>query len=102
MGARGASASSEAADMVVVPDRLDLVADAYAIACRSRRIAIQSIMAGMLLSGAGMVFAAAGWLVPVAGALVQEAIDLLVILNALRALGAGGRGSGAVTAGSPP
>ncbi len=102
MGARGASASSEAADMVVVPDRLDLVSDAHAIACRSRRIAIQSIMAGMLLSGAGMVFAAAGWLAPVAGALLQEAIDLLVILNALRALGAGGRGSGALRAGSPP
>ncbi len=86
MGARGASASSEAADMVVVPDRLDLLLDARSIARRSRTIALQSILAGMLLSGVGMLLAAAGWLPPVAGALLQEGIDLLVILNALRAL----------------
>ena len=86
MGARGASASSEAADVVIVPDRLGLLVDAHGAARRSRRIAVQSIVAGMLLSGAGMLLAAAGWLVPVAGAVVQEAIDLLVILNALRAL----------------
>ena len=86
MGARGASASSEAADVVIVPDRLGLLVDAHAIARRSRRIALQSIVAGMLLSGAGMLFAAAGWLPPVAGAVAQEGIDLLVILNALRAL----------------
>ncbi|HEV8240147.1 MAG TPA: heavy metal translocating P-type ATPase [Thermoanaerobaculia bacterium] len=86
MGARGASASSEAADVVIVPDRLGLLVDAHAVARRSRRIAVQSIVAGMLLSGAGMMLAAAGWLAPVAGAVAQEAIDLLVILNALRAL----------------
>ena len=86
MGARGASASSEAADIVIVPDRLGLLLDAHAVARRSRRIALQSIVAGMLLSGAGMIFAAAGWLPPVAGAIAQEGIDLLVILNALRAL----------------
>ena len=86
MGARGASASSEAADIVIVPDRLGLLLDAHAVARRSRRIALQSIVAGMLLSGAGMIFAAVGWLPPVAGAVAQEGIDLLVILNALRAL----------------
>ena len=86
MGARGASASSEAADVVIVPDRLDLLVDAHAIARRSRQIALQSIVTGMLLSGVGMVCAAAGWLVPVAGALLQEGIDLVVIANALRAL----------------
>jgi heavy metal translocating P-type ATPase len=86
MGARGASASSEAADIVIVPDRLGLLVDAHAVAGRSRRIALQSIVAGMLLSGVGMACAAAGWLAPVAGAVVQEGIDLLVILNALRAL----------------
>ncbi len=86
LGARGASASSEAADVVIVVDRLDRVSEAVTIARRARRIAIQSIVAGMALSGIAMVFAAFGWLTPVAGALTQEAIDVAVILNALRAL----------------
>jgi heavy metal translocating P-type ATPase len=86
LGARGASASSEAADVVIVVDRLDRVSEAVIIARRARRIAIQSIVAGMGLSGVAMVFAAFGWLTPVAGALTQEAIDVAVILNALRAL----------------
>lgn len=86
MGARGASASSEAADVVILVDRLDRVSDAVAIARRARRIAVESIIAGMALSGLAMVAAAFGWLTPVAGALTQEAIDVAVILNALRAL----------------
>lgn len=86
LGARGASASSEAADVVILVDRLDRVAEAVAIARRSRRIAVQSIVAGMGLSGVAMGFAAIGWLPPVAGALTQELIDVAVILNALRAL----------------
>jgi soluble P-type ATPase len=86
LGARGASASSEAADVVIVVDRLDRVSEAVSIARRSRGIAIESIVAGMALSGIAMAFAAAGWLAPVAGALAQEAIDVAVILNALRAL----------------
>ena len=86
MGARGASASSEAADVVVLVDRLDRVSDAVAIARRARGIAVQSIAAGMALSGLAMSAAAFGWLTPVAGALTQEAIDVAVILNALRAL----------------
>jgi P-type E1-E2 ATPase len=85
MGARGATASSETADVVIVPDRLDLLVTACAVAQRSRRIALESIVAGMVLSGLGMVAAAAGFLPPIAGALAQEGIDLLVILNALRA-----------------
>ena len=91
LGARGASASSEAADVVIVVDRLDRVSEAVAIARRARRIAIQSIVAGMGLSGLAMGFAAFGWLTPVAGALTQEAIDVAVILNALRALTPGWR-----------
>jgi heavy metal translocating P-type ATPase len=87
MGARGATASSDAADIVLVVDRLDRLTEGIRIARRSRGIAIQSIVAGMAMSGAGMVFAAAGLLAPVAGALVQEAIDIAVMLNALRALG---------------
>ncbi len=86
MGARGASASSEAADVVILVDRLDRVSDAVAIARRTRRIALQSIVAGLALSGLAMSFAAMGLLPPVAGALTQEAIDVAVILNALRAL----------------
>lgn len=86
MGARGATASSEAADLVVLPDRLLPIADALAIPQRTRRIAMQSIAAGLALSGLGMVAAAIGLLTPVQGALLQEGIDLAVILNALRAL----------------
>ncbi len=86
MGVRGASAASEAADAVVLVDRLDRVADALVIARRSRRIALQSIVAGLLLSAIAMVAAALGYLPPVAGALTQEVIDVAVILNALRAM----------------
>jgi heavy metal translocating P-type ATPase len=89
MGARGATASSEAADIVVLADRLALVADAVEVARRSRAIAMQSIVAGLALSGVGMIAAAFGYLPPVAGALAQEAIDVAVIVNALRALGSG-------------
>ena len=92
LGARGASASSEAADIVILVDRLDRVSDAIGIAKRTRAIALQSIVAGMALSGLAMAFAAIGWLPPVAGALTQEAIDVAVILNALRALGPGRSG----------
>ena len=91
MGARGASASSEAADVVILVDRLDRVSDAVVIARRARAIAVQSIVAGMAMSGVAMAAAAFGWLTPVAGALTQEAIDVAVILNALRALRPGHR-----------
>jgi len=86
MGARGSTASSEAADIVLTADRLDRLADAKLIARRSRRIAVQSAGVGMGLSLVAMGFAAFGWLPPAAGALLQEGIDLAVILNALRAL----------------
>src|SRR5512132_4394452 len=87
MGARGATASSEAADVVLVVDRLDRVAEAMRIARRSRGIALQSVLVGLSLSFGGMLLGAFGFLPVVAGALVQEAIDVIVILNALRALG---------------
>src|SRR6516164_53447 len=86
MGARGASASSEAADAVILVDRLDRVSDAVSIAKRTHGIALQSIIAGMGMSALAMGFAAFGFLPPVAGALTQEVIDVAVILNALRAL----------------
>jgi heavy metal translocating P-type ATPase len=86
MGARGATASSEAADIVLTTDRLDRLADAMDIARWSRRIAVQSAVVGMSLSLLAMLVAALGWLPPAAGALLQEGIDVAVILNALRAL----------------
>ncbi|MDA9467019.1 heavy metal translocating P-type ATPase [Bradyrhizobium sp. CCBAU 53415] len=86
LGARGASASSEAADVVILADRLDRVGEAIMIAQRARRIALQSIVVGMGLSLAAMVAATLGWLDPVPAAIVQEVIDVAVILNALRAL----------------
>ena len=86
MGARGATASSEAADIVLTTDRLDRLADAMDIARWSRRIAIQSAVAGMSLSLLAMAIAALGYLPPALGAVLQEGIDLAVILNALRAL----------------
>jgi len=89
MGARGASASSQAADVVILVDRLDRVSDALGIARRTRAIALQSIISGMALSGLAMAAAAFGYLPPVAGALTQEVIDVAVILNALRTLGSG-------------
>lgn len=87
MGARGATASSEAADVIVLTDHLGPVADAVAIAHRTTTIAKQSIVVGLALSGAAMIAAAFGLITPVAGALLQEGIDVAVILNALRALG---------------
>lgn len=86
MGARGSTASSEAADIVLTTDRLDRLADAMEIARRSRRIAVQSAVVGMGLSLVAMGFAAFGYLPPAVGALLQEGIDVAVILNALRAL----------------
>lgn len=86
MGARGATASSEAADIVLTTDRLERLADAMDIARWSRRIAVQSAVVGMGMSLTAMAVAALGWLPPAAGALLQEGIDVAVILNALRAL----------------
>ncbi|HZD16805.1 MAG TPA: heavy metal translocating P-type ATPase, partial [Actinomycetota bacterium] len=86
MGARGATASSEAADVVLVVDRLDRVGEALRISRRSRGIALQSVLAGMGMSFAGMLLGAFGLLKPVGGAVLQELIDVAVILNALRAL----------------
>ncbi len=89
MGARGATASSQTADVVILTDRLRPVGEALQIAHRTRAIALQSIVVGLSLSGVAMIAAAFGLITPVAGALLQEGIDIAVILNALRALGEG-------------
>lgn len=86
MGARGAAASAEAADVVLLVDRIDRLGSGIEIARRSRHIALESVVAGIGLSVAGMIAAAFGHLTPVEGALLQEVIDVAVILNALRAL----------------
>jgi heavy metal translocating P-type ATPase len=86
MGARGAAASAEAADVVLLVDHLDRLLPGIEIAQGARRIALQSVAAGIGLSIAGMIAAALGYLTPVQGALLQEVIDVAVIINALRAL----------------
>ncbi|WOJ88957.1 heavy metal translocating P-type ATPase [Methylocapsa polymorpha] len=87
MGARGASASSEAADVVILVDRLDRVSTPSPSRDARHRHAKHRRGHGAFRRGDGA--AALGWLTPVAGALTQEAIDVAVILNALRALSPG-------------
>jgi heavy metal translocating P-type ATPase len=86
MGTAGATVASETADAVILVDRIDRVAEAVRIGRRSLAIARQSVLAGIGLSLVAMAFAALGYIQPVFGALLQEAIDVAVILNALRAL----------------
>ncbi len=86
LGARGAAASSEAAGVVLLVDQIAPLARAIGIAKRTRVIALQSVYVGLGLSVGGMLLAALGYLQPLHGALLQEAIDVAVILNALRAL----------------
>ena len=86
MGARGSASSSEAADMVLLVDDLRPLAAGVAIARRTKRIALESVVAGLGLSVAAMIAAGFGLLSPVEGAILQEVIDVAVILNALRVL----------------
>jgi heavy metal translocating P-type ATPase len=86
MGAKGAAASAQAADVVLLVDQLDRILPAIRIARRSRLIALQSVIAGIGLSALAMVAASFGLLVPAEGAVIQEVIDIAVIFNALRAL----------------
>ncbi|MBC7551185.1 MAG: heavy metal translocating P-type ATPase [Cellulomonas sp.] len=86
LASRGATASSEAADVVLTVDRIDALADAILISRRSKRIALQSVLVGMGLSVVAMVAASVGLLPPAAGAILQEVIDVLAIGIALRAV----------------
>src|SRR5262249_38527368 len=74
----------EAARVVVIDTSLSKIDELLHLSHRLRRVALQSAIGGMLLSGIGMGFAALGVLSPVGGAVAQEAIDLLAVLNALR------------------
>jgi heavy metal translocating P-type ATPase len=77
--------TAEAAGAVIMDTSLKRVDELFHIARRMRRIALQSAVGGMSLSVVGMLAAFAGLLQPVSGAVVQEIIDLVAVLNALRA-----------------
>jgi soluble P-type ATPase len=91
MGARGATASAEAADVVLVVDRLERLGSAMRTSRRARRVARQSAVLGIGLSIGAMAVAAFGALPPAWGALTQEAIDVAAVVNALRPLRGGRR-----------
>ncbi len=81
----GGGIAAEAADVVVLVDDLGRVPEAIGISRRTLRVARQSLVVGLGLSTVAMGVAALGHLAPAVGALLQEAIDVTVILNALRA-----------------
>ena len=77
--------TTEAAGVVIMDNSLSKVDEFLHISRRMRSIALQSAVGGMALSIGGMVFAALGLLSPLQGAISQEVIDVLAVLNALRA-----------------
>ena len=77
--------TSEAAGAVIMDSSLTKVDELMSISRRMRSIALQSAVGGMALSVIGMLLAAAGYLTPVAGSIAQEIIDVIAVLNALRA-----------------
>jgi heavy metal translocating P-type ATPase len=85
LGARGSTAASESADIVIMQDSFTHVAVAVGVAKRALHIATQSILVGIGLSIVLMLVFATGKFPPVAGAIIQEAVDVVVIFNALRA-----------------
>lgn len=78
MGARGAAASSETADVVLVLDRIDRLEPGGEIAHGALRIAVESVVAGIGPAVLGIIAAACGCLAPLQGALLREAIDIAV------------------------
>jgi P-type E1-E2 ATPase len=89
MGARGSTAASESADVVIMLDDVARVARAVSIGQRTVRVALQSIWMGIIISVGLMLIAAVGLLPAIAGAALQEVVDLVAILGALRAVRAG-------------
>jgi heavy metal translocating P-type ATPase len=89
LGARGSTAASESADLVIMKDSVAYVADSIAVARRTFKIARQSILVGISLSVILMLVFATGKFTPVMGAAIQEVVDVIVIFNALRAHTAG-------------
>ena len=103
LAGHGGGVTTEAADVIILIDSLDRVADALAISRKTMTVARQSIRVGLGLSGLFMVVAAFGVLPPVMGAAIQEAIDVAVIVNALRSSREprGPRGLGGTLSGVP-
>jgi len=89
MGAKGSTSAAESADIVILLDDVSRVARAMSISQRTVTIALQSIWLGIAFSVALMGVAAAGYLPAIVGAAMQEVVDLVSILGALRALRAG-------------
>ena len=85
MGARGTAISAEAADIVLLADDISKVSSAIEIGQKTLRVAKQSIFIGLGVSFVFMAIASLGYIPPAMGALLQEALDVSVILNALRA-----------------
>lgn len=84
LGSTGSTAAHEAGDIVVTVDQFDRIPEIFQISRHVLNIAKQGIAIGIGLSIMLMVLAALGFIKPVLGALLQEIIDVLVILNALR------------------
>ena len=89
MGAKGSTSAAESADIVILLDDISRVARAISIGQRTVAIALQSIWMGIAFSLALMVWAALGQLPAIVGAALQEVVDLISILGALRAVRAG-------------
>jgi heavy metal translocating P-type ATPase len=85
LGARGSTAASESADVVIMLDDVSKVASAIEISKRTFRIAKESILGGIIISIGLMIIFATGHFKPIYGALLQEGVDVIVIFNALRA-----------------
>ena len=90
VGGGWAAVDSDCAGAVVMDSALERVDELLHIGSRLRRIALQTAVGGMAASVIGMLVAAAGFLPPTAGALVQEAIDVVAVVNALRMSWSGG------------
>ena len=84
LAAHGRGIASESADVILLEDDLASVAEAIEIGRKTMKVARQSILVGLGLSAVAMVFAAYGMIAPAVGAALQEAIDVAVIVNALR------------------
>lgn len=87
LGARGSTAASETADVVIMQDDISKVANSIEVAKRTLFIAKQSVLIGIMLSLVLMGIFATGKFKPIHGALIQEVVDVIVIFNALRAHG---------------
>lgn len=85
LGAKGSTAASQSADIVIMQDSVAKVADAHRISLRTFAVARQSILVGIGMSLGLMVIFATGKFKPVYGAAIQELVDITVIFNALRA-----------------